>query len=191
MKTLYKTLAVLVLLGLLITPQADALMSATMVRKVVFEPLLLLMVGAAVARPFSLGRMRLLAPAAVTAATLLIVIWMIPRSVDLTQIYTSARVLYILSLLAAGLLLSCGLPSLPSVARAVYAIYASSMIVAVGLLYSFQSTLWCSAYTLDDQHRFGETFVALGIVGHVITLIFLPRWLVHRPSDIASERLGA
>ncbi len=67
------------------------------------------------------------APAAVATATLLFLFWMIPRSIDLTQIYPSVNAIYIVSLFAAGCLLSHYVPLLPGVARVVYALYFSSM----------------------------------------------------------------
>ncbi len=50
------------------------------------------------------------APAAVAAATLVFLFWMIPRSIDLTQIYPSVNASYVISLFAAGCLLSHYLP---------------------------------------------------------------------------------
>ncbi len=118
------------------------------------------------------------APAAVGAATLLFAFWMIPRSIDLTQIYPSANALYVGSLFAVGCLLSHYLPLLPGVARVVYALYFSSMIVALGLLYASQSTLLCSAYTLQDQHTFGWMLVPIGLVAYLLVLVSMTRWLV-------------
>jgi len=103
---------------------------------------------------------------------------MIPRSIDLTHIYPSVNAIYVVSLLAAGCLLSHYLPLLPGVARVVYALYFSSMMVAIGLLYASQSTLLCSAYTLEDQHAFGWMLVALGLVAYLLVLVSMTRWLV-------------
>jgi hypothetical protein len=103
---------------------------------------------------------------------------MIPRSIDLTQIYPSANALYVASLFAAGLLLSHYLPLLPRIASVAYALYFTSMIVAFGLLYASQSTLLCSAYTLEDQHAFGGMLVRLGLVAYLVVLAFMTRWLV-------------
>ena len=118
------------------------------------------------------------APAAVVAATLLLLFWMIPRSIDFTQSYSSANALFVISLFGTGLLLSHYLPLLPGVARVAYALYFSSMIVALGLLYACQSTLLCSAYTLEDQHAFGWMLVPVGLVAYLFVLVSMPRWLV-------------
>jgi hypothetical protein len=67
------------------------------------------------------------------------------------------------------------LPLLPGVARVAYALYFSSMIVALGLLYA---TLLCSAYTLEDQHAFGWMLVPVGLVAYLFVLVSMPRWLV-------------
>ena len=125
------------------------------------------------------------APSAVVAATLLFLFWMIPRSIDLTQIYPSANALYVISLFAAGFLLSHYFPLLFGVARVAYALYFSSMIVAFGLLYASQSTLLCSAYTLEEQHAFGWMLVPLGLVAYLVVLVSMPRWLVQpvQPSE--------
>lgn len=118
------------------------------------------------------------APSAVIAATLLFVFWMISRSIDLTQIYPSANALYVISLFATGFLLSHYLPMLPGVARVAYGLYSSSMIVAFGLLYASQSTLLCSAYTLEEQRAFGWTLVPLGLAAYLLVLASMTRWLV-------------
>jgi cytochrome c oxidase assembly factor CtaG len=70
------------------------------------------------------------APSAIVAATLLFLFWMIPRSIDLTQIYPSANALYVISFFAAGFLLSRYWPMLPGVARVAYALFSSSCIRA-------------------------------------------------------------
>ncbi len=121
------------------------------------------------------------ASAAVGAATLVFLFWMIPRSIDLTQIYPSVNAIYVVSLFAVGCLLAHYLPLLPGVARVVYALYFSSMIVAFGLLYASQSTLLCSAYTLEDQHAFGWMLVPLGIVAYLVVLasITSPHYAAH------------
>lgn len=95
---------------------------------------------------------------------------------------TSVNALYVGSLFAAGFLLAQYFPLLPGIARAVYGLYLSSMVVAFGLLYASQSTLFCSAYTLYDQHAFGWMFVVVGLIAYLIVLGSMTRWLVGRPS---------
>jgi len=166
-----RLLAVLLLPALLLLPRIDAIFSATMPRKALVETFLLLLCGAAASRLYPHRRMASHAPAAVVAATLLLLFWMIPRSIDLTQILPSANALYVASLFAAGFLLS-------KVASVAYALYFWSMIVAFGLLYASQSTLLCSAYTLEDQHAFGWMLVLLGLVAYLFVLASMTRWLV-------------
>ena len=103
---------------------------------------------------------------------------MIPRSIDFTHASPSANALFVISLFASGLLLSHYLSLLPGVARVAYALYFSSMIVALGLLYACQSTLLCSAYTLEDQHAFGWMLVPVGLAAYLFALVSVPRWLV-------------
>lgn len=67
---------------------------------------------------------------------------------------------------------------LAGAARVAYGLYFSSMIVAFGLLYASQSTLLCSAYTLEDQHAFGWMLVPLGLGAYLLVLTSMPRWLV-------------
>ncbi len=107
----------------------------------------------------------------------MLMFWMIPRSIDLTQIYPEVNRLYVFSLFTVGFLLSSYLPLLPGVPRVVYALYFSSMIVALGLLYASLTTLLCSAFTLEDQHAFGWMLIPLGLVLYMIVLIRMPRWL--------------
>jgi hypothetical protein len=170
--------AAFILPAFLLVPRIDAIFSATMPRKALVESLLLLLCGWAASRFCTGRRTASHAPAGVVAATLLFLFWMIPRSIDLTQIYAGANVLYVISLFAAGFLLSHYFPLLPGVARAAYGLYFSSMITAFGLLYASQSTLLCSAYTLEDQHAFGWMLVPLGLVAYLFVLASLTRWLL-------------
>ncbi len=178
MKSISRLLAVLLMPSLFALPRIDAFLSATMPRKALVETLLLLLCGWAASRLWPWRRTASYAPSAVVAATLLILFWMIPRSIDLTQIYSSANASYIASLFAAGFLLSRYWPLLPGVARVAYALYFSSMIVAFGLLYASQNTLLCSAYTLEQQHAFGWMLVPLGLGAYLFVLVFMKRWLV-------------
>jgi hypothetical protein len=180
LKNISRLLAILLLPALLLVPRIDAIFSATMPRKALGEPLLLLLCGWAASRFCPWRRMASHAPSAFVAATLLFLFWMIPRSIDLTQIYSSANALYVISLFAAGSLLSHYWPLLPGVARVAYALYFLSMIVAFGLLYASQATLLCSAYTLEQQHAFGWMLVPLGLGAYLLVLAFMTRWLVQQ-----------
>jgi len=178
LKNISKLLIVFLVPVVLLLPRIDAIFSATMPRKALAEPFLLLTAGWALSR-LSLSRhISAFAPSAVVAATLLFLFWMIPRSIDLTQIYLGTNVLYVLSFFATGFLLSRYLPLLPGVARTAFALYFSSMLVALGLLYSSQSTLLCSAFTLEDQHAFGWMLVALGLAAYLLVLASVTTWLV-------------
>jgi hypothetical protein len=181
LKTISRALAVLLLPALLLSPRIDAVFSATMPRKAIAEPLLLLFCGWAASRLRRRRRTAFYAPSAVAAATLLLLFWMIPRSIDLTQIYPSANAAYVVSFFAAGFLLTEYLPYLPGVAKAAYGLYFSSMIVALGLLFTFQSTLLCSAYTLEDQHVFGKLEAFLGAIAYLLMLALTTRWLSSPP----------
>ena len=178
MRNIFRPAVVSVLPALLLLPHIDAIFSATMPRKALLEPLLLLLCGWAASRLLPGRRTASHAPAAVVVATLLLLFWMIPRSIDMTQIYLGANVLYVICLFAVGFLLSHYLPLLPGVAKVTYALNFSSMMVAFGLLYASQSTLLCSAFTLQDQHAFGWMLVSLGLVAYLIVLALTPRWLV-------------
>lgn len=180
-----KALAVLALPALMQAPQVDAFLSATMLRKLVAEQLVLVGCGCSAAWAFPPPGGRTFAPAGVAAATFVILFWMVPRSVDMTQIHPAARALYAASLFVAGYLYFVCLPRLPGVAVAAYGLYLSSMVVAVGVLYASQSTLWCSAYTLDIQHAFGRAFAGLGLAGYAVTLALIPRWLVPKAGTVA------
>ena len=118
------------------------------------------------------------APSAVVAATLLFLFWMIPRSIDLTRMIVALMLSHVISLFAAGFLLSYYFSLLPGVARVAYALYFSSMIVAFGLLYASQSTLLWSDDTLEQQHAFGWMLVPLGLFAYLLVLVSMARWLV-------------
>jgi hypothetical protein len=163
--------------ALLLAPRIDAAFGVTMPRKVLAEPILLLFLGWVLSRLVPYWRKASYAPAAVAGATLLLLFWMIPRSIDLTQIYPAMNGLYVCSLFIVGFLLSHYWPLLPGVAKVACALYASSMIVALGLLYASLSTLLCSAFTLEDQHSFGWMVIPVGLFLYVLALASTTRWL--------------
>jgi len=177
LKNIFRLLLVVPAPVLLLLPRIDAAFSATMPRKVLAEPILLLFLGSMLSRLVPWARAASYAPSAVAGATLILMFWMIPRSIDLTQIDPNMNGLYVFSLFVVGFLLSHYLPLLPGVARAVHALYFSSMIVALGLLYVSLTALLCSAFTLEDQHAFGRLLVPLGLVLYTLALVRIPRWL--------------
>jgi hypothetical protein len=148
-----------------------------MPRKALAEPILLLFLGWVLSRFVSWGRIASLAPAGVVGATLLLMFWIIPRSIDLTRIYPEINGLYVFSLFIVGFLLSHYLFLLSGVPRVVYALHFSSMIVALGLLYASLRTLLCSAFTLEDQRAFGWMLVLLGLIFYTLAVVLIPRWL--------------
>ena len=175
-------------LVLLLLPRVDAAFSATMSRKALAQPILLLFLGWALSRLAPLWRAASYAPSAVVGAILLLMFWMIPRSIDLTQIYPEVNDLYVLTLFAVGFLLSHYFPLMPGVAKVVSALYLSSMIVALGLLYASLTTLLCSAFTLEDQHAFGWMLIPLGLVLYMIVLVRMPSWLT---SSVENRQIRA
>jgi hypothetical protein len=183
LKAIFRPLLVFSAPALLLLPRIDAALSATMPRKVLAEPILLLFLGWVLSRLVPRWRTASYAPAAVVGATLMLMFWMIPRSIDLTQIYPEVNALYVFNLFVVGFLLSHYFRLLPGVARAVSSLYLSSMIVALGLLYASLTTLLCSAFTLEDQHSFGWMLVPLGLVLYMIALVRLPNWLTSPVED--------
>ncbi len=187
MKSIFRPLWVLMGPALLLLPPFDATLSDTMPRKALAEPILLLFLGWVLSQLVPWRKMTSHAPPAVAGATLLLMFWMIPRSIDLTQIYSEVNSLYVFSLFVAGFLLSRYLPLLPSAARVAYALYFSSMIVALGVLYASLTTLLCSAFTLEDQHAFGWMLTPLGLVLYMTVLVRMPSWLT---SSVESRELS-
>ncbi len=177
MKNISRLPLVLLPPALLLLPRSETFLGATMTKKALVEPLVLLLYGWAVSRLYRLRGKPLYPPAAIAAATLLLLFWMIPRSIDLTQIHRGIDALYVISLVAAGCLLAQYLPSLLSVTRVVYALYLASMVVGLGLIYASQSTLLCSAYTLEIQHAFGWTLVPVGLGVYLLVLTYMTGWL--------------
>ena len=192
MKNISKLPIVFLLPVALLLPRIDAMFGATMARKALAEPLLLLAAGWALSRFFFVSRQAVvIAPSVIVVATLLALFWMIPRSIDLTQIYLSVNALFVMSFFAAGLLFSRYLPLLSHVTRTTYALYFSSMFVALGLLYASQSTLLCSAFTLEDQHAFGWILVSLGLVAYLLVLASFTACHALRSGNTKTDRSGS
>jgi hypothetical protein len=160
-------------------PSIDVTFNATLPRKALAEPILLLVLGWVLSRVVPWWRTASYAPSAVAGATLLLLFWMIPRSIDLTQIYPDANSLYVLSLFTVGFLLSHYLPLLPGIARAVYALHFSSMIVALGLLYASLVTLCALPLRSKISTLSARCSFPLGLVLYLLALVSMPRWLSH------------
>jgi hypothetical protein len=185
LRNIYRVIALGGVNAALLLPQVNKALSITMVNKALVEPALLLGYFASTLIP--LRASKTLAPAGLAAGTFLIVLWMIPHSIDMTQIYAEANAGYVISLFVAGYLLATCLPAVPGVGVVIYALYMASMVVAVGVLYVFQTTLWCSAYTIDDQIDFGWSLTIVGVIAYVIILFSIPALFDDRRLDAAGH----
>src|SRR6516165_5486752 len=88
-------------------------------------------------------------------------------------------------------LLFSRLPLLSGVPRTTYALYFSSMFVALGLLYASQSTLLFSTFTLEDQHAFGWILVSVGLVAYLLVLVSFTACHALRSGNTKTDRSGS
>lgn len=82
--------------------------------------------------------------------------WMIPRSVDLISISTVADQMMHANFLVAGAVFSASRFKMPFVLRAAGAIYGTSMIFSLGMLYTGFSALLCGSFDLEQQKQTGR-----------------------------------
>lgn len=116
--------------------------------------------------------------------------WMIPRSVDRIGTSELADQLMHANLLAAGLALSASRSLMPFVVRSAGAIYATSMIFALGMVYAHYSALLCGTFDLAQQRETGHWLLLAFPVVVALTVISGARALA-RESPRGGARDGA
>ena len=92
----------------------------------------------------------------ILAASFVMVLWMLPRFLDLARLDGAADALKFVSVPAAGLLVALSWPRLPVIARAVVHLEVIATLLRFGWGYLAAEERLCLAYLADDQARTGE-----------------------------------
>lgn len=98
-------------------------------------------------------------------ATLVIALWMLPRSLDasVTQpVFTIAK--YLSIPLLAGLPFALSWPRMSFIVRGVFFLELNATFFRMGWLYIIWPGRLCNNYLLDDQQRLGRYLVLIGVL---------------------------
>ena len=107
------------------------------------------------------------------AASFVMLLWMLPRFLDLARLDASADALKFLSVPAAGLALALSWARCPLIARAVVHLEVIATLFRFGWGYLAAEQRLCLAYLTDDQQRTGELLVCLGVV-YAVCVVWRP-----------------
>lgn len=98
----------------------------------------------------------------VLAASFVMVLWMLPRGLDLARLDVAVDALKFISVPAAGVAVALSWPRLPVIARAVVHLEVIATLFRFGWGYLAADERLCLAYLAGDQQRAGELLLWLG-----------------------------
>jgi hypothetical protein len=98
----------------------------------------------------------------VLAASFVMVLWMLPRFLDLARLDATVDAIKFVSVPAAGLAVALSWPRCPAIARGVVHLEVIATLFRFGWGYLATDERLCLAYLVDDQQRAGELLLWLG-----------------------------
>jgi len=107
------------------------------------------------------------------AASFVMLLWMLPRCLDLARLDTSIDALKFLSVPAAGFAVALSWPRLPLIARAVVHLEVIATFFRFGWGYLATEERLCLAYLAGDQQRAGELLLWLGCA-YAVAVVWRP-----------------
>jgi len=120
----------------------------------------------------------------ILAASLVMVLWMLPRCLDLARLDPAADALKFVSVPLAGLAIALSWPRLPAIARAVVHLEVIATLLRFGWGYLAAEERLCLAYLADDQQRTGVLLLWLGAI-YAAAMAWRPMFGgVSRPSTL-------
>ncbi len=166
---------VLILYLLVALPPLDDLLDSRMVGKAFLQTFSLIALGMLLARVSGLFRLKDNAErvSALIIFSFFFIFWSIPRSVDLSELYTWADQLFHASMFAGGFLLYRGISGLPKLVKGVYGILFSSMLTSTAMVYKWKNVILCSTYTLYDQHMYGKVLLVFGLSLYISVILWI------------------
>lgn len=109
----------------------------------------------------------------ILAATFVMVLWMLPRLLDLARLDPAADALKLVTVPLAGMAIALSWPRLPVIARAVVHLEVIATLFRFGWGYLAAEERLCLAYLAGDQQLAGELLVWLG-VAYCVTVAWRP-----------------
>jgi hypothetical protein len=107
------------------------------------------------------------------AASFVMVLWMLPRFLDLARLDAAVDALKFFSVPAAGLMVALSWPRLPAIARAVVHLEVIATLLRFGWGYLAAEERLCLAYLAEDQRLTGELLLWLGAV-YALAVVWRP-----------------
>jgi hypothetical protein len=104
------------------------------------------------------------------AATFVMVLWMLPRFLDLARLDPAMDALKLVSVPLAGLAIALSWPRLPLIARAVVHLEVIATLLRFGWGYAAAEERLCLAYLAGDQRLTGEMLLWAGAVYAVLVV---------------------
>jgi hypothetical protein len=122
------------------------------------------------------------------AASFAMLLWMLPRYLDLARLDPAVDALKLVSVTAAGIAIALSWPRLPRIARAAVHLEAIATLLRFGWGYLAAEERLCLAYLAGDQQRTGELLVWAGAV-YALVLVWRPMFGVgHSSGRISGGR---
>ena len=181
-----KTLAgcALVVWALLAVPVVRNTLELTMVRHMLVQLPLLALIGAcfgalwldanrsgrAATALCTLQRFNAGGATGILAASFVVMLWMLPRCLDLARLDATIDAWKFITVPAAGLAVTVSWARLPIIARAVVHIEVIASLLRFGWGYLAADTRLCLAYLADDQQRAGELLLWAGALYAVLVV---------------------
>ena len=124
------------------------------------------------------------------AASFVMVLWMLPRFLDLARLDAPVDALKFVTVPAAGLAVALSWPRLPAIARAVVHLEVIATLLRFGWGYLAAEERLCLAYLAEDQRLTGELLLWLG-AAYAVAIVWRPmfgdigagRPEMHRPGS--------
>jgi hypothetical protein len=122
-------------------------------------------------------------------ASFVMVLWMLPRSLDIARLEVAADALKFVSVPAAGAAVALSWPRLPAIARAVVHLEVIATLLRFGWGYLAAEERLCLAYLAGDQQRTGELLLWLG-VAYAIAAAWRPMFGTTWRMRVAESRVA-
>jgi hypothetical protein len=107
------------------------------------------------------------------AASFAMVLWMLPRCLDLARLDLAIDAIKFVSVAAAGLLVALSWPRLPRIARAVVHLEVIATLLRFGWGYLAAEERLCLTYLAGDQQRAGELLLWAGAI-YALAVVWRP-----------------
>lgn len=167
----------LIMLLILAIPAVRNMMEGDMALHMLLQFPLILLAGWLLAQGFSsqtkagLQRWNHAGIAGLLLVAMVLMLWMIPRALDMVLSDGTMELWKFLTLITAGMALELSWQAAGLIVRGFFLGNVLPMMMVVGWLYIEAPVRICNAYLVDDQSRTGSGLLALSIAGSLVWLL--------------------